>query len=78
MHLERRQALAGLLATALPWPVESAPVAEAKTYAAVALQLASRSVERAADRGAARAQMLAMIEEVGAKLRTATIFIQQY
>jgi predicted amidohydrolase len=78
MHLERRQALAGLLATALPWPAESAPMAEAKTYSALALQLAARSVERAPDRAAARAQMLGMIDEVGAKLRSASIFIQQY
>jgi predicted amidohydrolase len=78
MWLERRQALAGLLATALPWSAEAAPMADTKAYAAVALQLAARSVERAPDRAAARAQMLAMIEEVGAKLRSSSIFIQQY
>ena len=48
------------------------------TYAAVAMQLAARSVERAPDRAAARAQMLAMIEEVEAKIFSATIFIRQY
>lgn len=48
------------------------------TYAAVALQLAARSVERCADRAAARAQMLAHIEEVGVKLRASAIFVQQY
>jgi predicted amidohydrolase len=53
-------------------------MAEAKTYSALALQLAARSVERAPDRAAARAQMLGMIDEVGAKLRSASIFIQQY
>jgi predicted amidohydrolase len=78
VFIERRQALAGLIATALPWPAESAPVAETKLYSALALQLAARSVERAPDRTAARAQMLGMIEEVGAKLRSASIFIQQY
>lgn len=78
MLLERRQALAGLLASALPWPAEGAAVADPQGFAAVALQLAARSVERAPDRAAARAQMLAMIEEVGAKLRASSIFIQQY
>lgn len=78
MWLERRQTLVGLLAAALPVPLGAAPMAEAKTYAAVALQLAARSVERAPDRAAARAQMLAMIEDVGAKLRSSSIFIQQY
>ena len=78
MIVERRQALAGLIATSLPWPGDAAPVADAQSYAAVALQLAARSVERAPDRAAARAQMLATIEEMGAKLRAAAIFIQQY
>ncbi len=78
MFIERRQALAGLLATALPWPAESAPVADVPTYAAVALQLAARSVERAPDRAAARAQMLRTIEDMGAKLRSSAVFIQQY
>lgn len=47
-------------------------------YMAVALQLAARSVERCADRAAARAQMLATIAEVGPKLQGATVFIAQY
>lgn len=47
-------------------------------YAAVAMQLAARSVERCADRAEASAQMLAMIEGLGPKLRGSTIFIQQY
>lgn len=51
---------------------------ETKTYAAVAMQLAARSVEKAADRAAARTQMLAMIGELESKIRSATIFIQQY
>lgn len=78
MLLERRQALAGLIAAGLPLPLEAAPVADAKTYSAVALQLAARSVEGAADRAAARAQMLAHIAEVGKKLFSARIFIEQY
>ena len=47
-------------------------------YAAVAMQLTARSVDACADRVAASAQMCAMIGEVGAKLRGATLFIQQY
>jgi predicted amidohydrolase len=78
MLLERRHALAGLLASALPWPAEGSRMAETPGYAAVALQLAARSVERAPDRAAARAQMLATIADVAAKLRSSAIFIQQY
>jgi predicted amidohydrolase len=48
------------------------------TYAALALQLTARSVERCADRAAARAQMLVMISEIATKIRSSTIFIQQY
>jgi predicted amidohydrolase len=46
-----------------------------KPYAALALQLAAQSVEKAPD---PRAAMLAMIADVGVKMRGATIFIQQY
>ena len=49
-----------------------------KPFAALALQITARSVERAADRAAASRQMLAMIEEVGIKLRASSVFIQQY
>lgn len=49
-----------------------------KPFAALALQIAARSVERAADRAAASAQMLGMIEEIGLKLRASSVFIQQY
>ena len=48
------------------------------TYAAVALQLTARSVENCADRSAARAQMLAMIGELGPKIRASNIFVEQY
>ncbi|ASK88867.1 nitrilase-related carbon-nitrogen hydrolase [Sphingorhabdus sp. SMR4y] len=47
-------------------------------YSAVAMQLAARSVENTPDKAAARAQMLAMIGELESKIRSATIFIQQY
>ena len=78
MDLDRRSTLAAALAAAMPLPAWSAPVADGPAYIAVALQLAARSVERAPDRAAARAQMLAMIGETGGKLRGAKIFIEQF
>jgi len=85
MQLDRRQTLAAALAAALPSPAWGArpskgrpAVADGGTYAALALQLAARSVERAPDRAAARAQIIAMIGEVAAKLRSSKIFIEQY
>lgn len=48
------------------------------TYAALALQLTARSIERAADRAAARAIMLETIATIGPKLRSAVAFINQY
>lgn len=51
---------------------------ETKNYAAVAMQLAARSIEKTPDKAAARAQMLAMIGEIETKTRSATMFIQQY
>lgn len=51
---------------------------QTETYAAVAMQLAARSVEKAPNKAAARKQMLAMIGEVETKIRSATIFIRQY
>lgn len=78
MILERRQAMAALLATSLPLPALGRDVSEPKTYAALALQIAARSVERSPDKAAARKQMLETIASIGPKLRSATIFIQQY
>ncbi|HEV7233240.1 MAG TPA: nitrilase, partial [Sphingorhabdus sp.] len=78
MELERRQALGALVASALPLSVEAAPLADGKTYAAVALQFAARSVERTPDRAAARKQMLETIAALGPKIRSGNIFIQQY
>lgn len=49
-----------------------------KPYAALALQIAAQSVEHCADRAEASAQMLAMIDTVAAKLRGASVFIEQY
>ena len=46
-----------------------------KPYAALALQLTAQSVENAGD---PRAQMLAMIGDVAAKMRAAAVFIEQY
>lgn len=82
MDIERRSVLAAMIASALPLDAalaaEARAMADAPTYAAVAMQLAARSVERAPDRAAARAQALAMIGEVEAKIRSARIFIEQY
>ena len=49
-----------------------------KPYAAVAMQLAARSVETATDRQQASAMMLSTIAATGAKLRASSVFIQQY
>ena len=54
------------------------PMTASKPFAALALQIAARSVERAPDRAAVSTQMLAMIEEIGVKLRSSSLFIQQY
>jgi predicted amidohydrolase len=82
MELERRMVLAAMIASALPVDhalAQGAPgVTPDAPYAAVAMQLAARSVERAPDRQAARAQIVAMIGEVETKIRSARIFIEQY
>lgn len=82
MELERRMVLAAMIAGALPFDPalakEAPSMAVDSPYAAVAMQLAARSVERAPDRGAARAQILGMIGEVETKIRSARIFIEQY
>jgi len=49
-----------------------------KPFAALALQITARSVERTADRAEASTQMLGMIEQIGVKLRSSSVFIQQY
>lgn len=53
-------------------------MSESRTYAAVAMQLAARSVERAPDRAAARNMMMETIATLGPKLRSASVFIEQY
>jgi predicted amidohydrolase len=78
VDLTRRTTIGTALAAALPLPGWSAPVVEGPAYQAVALQLAARSVERAADHKAAETQMLAHIVEMGVKLRSAKMFIEQY
>jgi hypothetical protein len=78
LELDRRQAVAGVLATALPWPAQGESMTTSTSYAAVALQLAARSIEAAPDRAAASRQMLKMISEVDSKLRGASIFVTQY
>jgi predicted amidohydrolase len=78
MWLERRQALAGAMAATLPWLAEARVAGGETSYAAVALQLAARSVEALPDRAAVSAQMLKHVEEVGTKLRAASVFVTQY
>lgn len=82
MELERRMMLAAMITSALPIDVararEAPSVAADAPYAAVAMQLAARSVERAPDRAAARDQILRMVGEVETKIRSARIFIEQY
>lgn len=51
---------------------------EIKTYSAVAMQLAARSIENAPDKATARTQMMDLIKEVEGKIRSSCIFIQQY
>lgn len=83
MGIDRRQVLAGMVAAGLP-AASAATVSQGNNmtatshFAAVALQIAARSVERVADRAAASQQMLAMIEEMSVKLRSSSVFIQQY
>lgn len=50
----------------------------AAPYTAVALQLTAHSIEGAPDVAAARAQVLAQIAALEAKIRSARIFIEQY
>lgn len=83
MHMDRRQIVAAMLASMLPLPdaapmAQEASMSETPLYSALALQLAARSIEATSDCAAARAQMLAMIGEVETKLRSASIFIEQY
>lgn len=86
MDFDRRQMMAAALCATVTPPVFAATgksdkdktMTETKNYAAVAMQLAARSIEKTPDKAAARAQMLAMIGEVETKIRSATIFIQQY
>ncbi len=86
MDFDRRQMMAAALCATVTSPVLASTgkydkdniMTETKNYAAVAMQLAARSIEKTPDKASARAQMLAMIGEVETKIRSATIFIQQY
>lgn len=86
MDFDRRQMMAAALCAAVASPVSASTgkydkektMTETKNYAAVAMQLAARSIEKTPDKAAARAQMLAMIGEIETKIRSATIFVQQY
>ena len=89
MEIIRRHVVAGMLASGLPLaegtamttapaPGAPAPGPASPAYAAVALQLTARSVERAVDRAAARAIMAETIASIGPKLRSAAGFIAGY
>lgn len=67
-----------MVAASVPVSFGAAPVSELKTYAAVALQFAARSIERTPDRAAARKQMLETIAGLAPKIASAAVFIQQY
>jgi predicted amidohydrolase len=77
MLIDRRLTLAGMLAVPMAAGSEVLTTNKqvTKPYAALALQLAAHSVEQEAD---PRAAMLAMIERVGVKMRSANVFVQQY
>jgi predicted amidohydrolase len=53
-------------------------MADAETYAAVAMQLTARSVERARSPEEARTQIMAHIGDVEPHIRSASVFITQY
>lgn len=86
MDFDRRQVLATTICAAMATPSfattgkddKNEPMTEIKTYSAVAMQLAARSIEKTPDKAAARAQMMNMIGEIESKIRSATIFIKQY
>ena len=78
MELERRQMLAALLASALPLPAWSQPVSDAPAYQALAMQLTARSVERAADAAAVRAQVEAHVATIRPQIASAMAFIEQF
>ena len=86
MNIDRRQILATTICAAIASPSfateaksdKKRAMTETKNYAAVAMQLAARSIEKTPDKAAARKQMLDMIGEVETKIRSASIFIQQY
>lgn len=86
MEVARRHFLAGAtsgmmidgIAPAFASERKQRKMADEKTYAAVAMQLAAQSVERAPDKAAARQQMLGTIASMEPKIRSAAIFVQQY
>jgi predicted amidohydrolase len=78
MELDRRQTLAAAMIAALPAPAWSKSVADAKTYSAVAMQLAARSVEKHKTRETAMAQVMQHIADIEGQIRSASIFIGQY
>ncbi len=87
MDMDRRQALASAMVAGALTGLALAPDAQAKkdddmttspTFAAVAMQLTARSVERLTDRAAVTAQVKAHVAALIPQIRAASIFIQQY
>jgi predicted amidohydrolase len=82
--LNRRQALAATLVSGALLPQglhamdDSTPVAAPATFAAVAMQLAARSVERLTTRADVTSQVKDHVAAITPQIRAATIFIQQY
>ena len=78
MELDRRQTLATLLASAVPWPAWSEAVSAPAPYLALAIQLTARSVAGAADRAAVSEAILQHIAAIEPQIRGATIFAAQF
>ena len=84
MELTRRHALAAALASGALVPEglaameDDLPVTAPAPYAAVAMQLTARSVERLKSRADVTAQVKAHVAAITPHIRAATIFIQQY
>lgn len=85
MELNRRHALAAALASGAILPeglaameTHKLPVSAPAPFAAVAMQLTARSVERLKTRAEVTAQVKEHVAAITPQIRAATIFIQQY
>lgn len=78
MELNRRHMLVAMLASALPAPAWSESVTDTPVYAAMAMQLAARSVAGAPSREAVRDRVLAHIADIEPKIALAAAFVGQF